>query len=112
MITDNKLTYTIPSLKAGESVIITMTAKVTTQVNGSIKNTACVNAPEVNPNTPDKDDACDTATVTVPKPEKPQPPVTPELPNTGAGNVIGIFAAVVLVAGLAHRLMMRRALGK
>lgn len=112
-IVGNKWTYTIASLKAGESQEFTMTAKVAVYREGAMVNTACVNAPEVNPDTPDKDDACDTATVTVPEPEKPQPPVvTPELPNTGAGNIIGIFAGVVFIAGLAHRLMMRRALGQ
>ena len=109
-IVGNKWTYTIASLKAGESQEFTMTAKVAVYREGAMVNTACVNAPEVNPDTPDKDDACDTATVTVPEPEKPQPPVTPELPNTGAGNIIGIFAGVVFIAGLAHRLMMRRTL--
>ena len=94
-----------------------MTAKVAVYREGAMVNTACVNAPEVNPDTPDKDDACDTATVTVPEPEKPQPPVTPELPNTGAGNIIAV-GGVALVAGflfyrrrnfLRHKLAFRQA---
>ena len=111
-IVGNKWTYTIPSLKVGESQEFTMTAKVAVYHEGAMVNTACVNAPEVNPGQPDKDDACDTATVTVPKPEIPVTPEVPVLPNTGAGNIIGIFAGVVFTAAMAHRLMMRRALGK
>ena len=111
-IVGNKWTYTIPSLKVGESQEFTMTAKVAGYDEGAMVNTACVNAPEVNPGQPDKDDACDTATVTVPKPEIPVTPEVPVLPNTGAGNIIGIFAGVVFTAAMAHRLMMRRALGK
>jgi len=102
-ITGNKWTYTIASLKIGESREFTMTAKVAVYQAGSMVNTACVNAPEVNPNTPDKDDACDTATVTVPTPETPT-----ELPNTGAGNVIGMFFGTVVTAGLLHYFVMGR----
>jgi uncharacterized repeat protein (TIGR01451 family) len=61
-------THTIPSLAKGASVTLKITAKVTTYVDKAITNTACVNAPEVNPETPTKDDDCDPADVTVPKP--------------------------------------------
>jgi len=102
-ILGNKWTYTISSLKIGESREFTMTAKVAVYQAGSMVNTACVNAPEVNPNTPDKDDACDTASVTVPTPEIPT-----ELPNTGAGNVIGLFFGTVVTAGLLHYFVSNR----
>lgn len=105
-ITGNKWTYTIASLKAGESQTFTITAKVAVYQAGAMVNTACVNAPEVNPTTPDKDDACDTATVTVPTPETPITP--PELPNTGAGNVIGLFFGTVVAAGLFHHFVLGR----
>ena len=72
-ITGNTWNYTIASLKVGESKSFTLTAKVTKYTEGSLVNTACVNAPEVNPNEPDKQDDCDDATVTVPKPEVPKP---------------------------------------
>jgi hypothetical protein len=38
------------------------------------------------------------------------PPVTPpkELPNTGAGDVIGFFSATTIAGGLLHRFFLRR----
>ena len=72
-ITDNTWNYTIATLKVGESKSFTLTAKVTKYTEGSLVNTACVNAPEVNPSEPNKQDDCDDATVTVPKPEVPKP---------------------------------------
>ncbi len=43
---------------------------------------------------------------------KPVPPVTPatptELPNTGAGDVIGIFAATTIAGALVHRFVLSR----
>lgn len=67
-ITDNKWSYTIPSLAPGKSVTVAITAKVTKEVSGVITNTACVDAPQV-PGIPDD---CDDATVEVPpKPEVP-----------------------------------------
>lgn len=68
-IANNSWSYTIPSLKVGESVNFAITAKVTKEVEGRIKNTACVDAPAV-PGTPDD---CDDATVEVPP--------TPEVPT-------------------------------
>ena len=102
-IVGNKWTYTIPSLKIGESVEFTMTAKVASYVAGAMVNTACVNAPEVNPSEPGKDDACDTATVTVPTPETPV-----VLPDTGAGSVISVVFGTALVAGFLHYLVAGR----
>lgn len=64
-IKNNKWSHTIPSLKIGESLTITITAKVTKYIAGSIVNTACVNAAEVNPGQPTQTDDCDDATVTV-----------------------------------------------
>jgi len=113
-ISGNTWTYTIPELKIGESVEFNLVAKVAVYIEGSLVNTACVNAPEVNPNNPEQDDACDTATVTVPEPKQPdtpQPPTpeTPEvLPNTGVGNVISLVTIVALASGIAHRLFMGR----
>jgi len=64
-VKNNKWSHTIPSLKIGESLSITITAKVTKYVAGSLVNTACVNAAEVNPSQPTQTDDCDDATVTV-----------------------------------------------
>jgi len=102
-IVGNKWTYVVASLKAGESQTFTITAKVAVYQAGAMVNTACVNALEINPTTPDKDDACDTATVTVPTPETPS-----VLPNTGAGDVIGLFFGTVVAAGLFHHFVLGR----
>ncbi len=69
-IVNNSLNYTIPSLKVGASVSIKITAKATKYIAGVTTNTACVNAPAVNPNEPTKDDDCDTSTTTMPEPIK------------------------------------------
>jgi uncharacterized repeat protein (TIGR01451 family) len=108
-IADNKWTYTIPELKIGESVEVVLTAKVATYVEGALVNTACVNAPEVNPNNPNANDACDTATVTVPEPQQPTTPTTPQvLPDTGAGSVISLVTLVAVASAVAHRLFLGR----
>jgi uncharacterized repeat protein (TIGR01451 family)/LPXTG-motif cell wall-anchored protein len=104
-IADNGLSYTIPSLKAGASVTINITATVATFVAGDLVNTACVNAPQVNPDQPDKTDACDTATVTL-------VPLPPQLPNTGAGNVIAIVAGAVAAGTIGARLFIGRKLAR
>ncbi|MFZ1248788.1 MAG: DUF11 domain-containing protein [Candidatus Saccharimonadales bacterium] len=70
-ITNNTWKYTIPSLKVGASASFTIVAKVTKYTAATLENVACVNAPEVNPGEPTKDDDCDKATVTV------TPPVVP-----------------------------------
>ena len=72
-IDGNTWSYVIPSLKFGESKSFTLTAKVMQYVQGTLKNTACVNAPEVNPTEPNKKDDCDNADVTVKKPDVPAP---------------------------------------
>ncbi|QQS18590.1 DUF11 domain-containing protein [Candidatus Saccharibacteria bacterium] len=67
--TDGKsYTHTIPSLAPSASVTLKITAKVVTYSDKAITNTACVNAPEVDPSNPTKDDDCDPAVVTNPKP--------------------------------------------
>ncbi len=104
-INANQWTYTIPSLKVGESTEFMLTAQVPNYVAGSLVNTACVNAPEVNPESPDKNDSCDTANVTVTPPETPQ-----VLPDTGAGSVVGLFAAVVIGSALGYRFLLSRKL--
>lgn len=60
--------HTIPSLAPDASVTLKITAKATTFTPGNITNTACVNAPEVNPSEPTKDDGCDPAVITLPTP--------------------------------------------
>jgi uncharacterized repeat protein (TIGR01451 family) len=71
-VTGNKLNYTISSLAPGSSVNINIKAKVTAYKTGNIVNTACVNAKEVNPNEPAKQDDCDDAIVTVEKETTPK----------------------------------------
>lgn len=62
---------TIASLAIGETREFNITAKVIQYVP-SVLNTACVNAPEVDPTNPTKDDACASVPVTV---QEPQPAV-------------------------------------
>jgi|GEM_PF-5281909 len=98
--------YTIPSLAKGDSVTINIVAVVKSYVAGNLVNTACVNAPDVNPTQPSQPDSCDTATVNTPQ-------VLPAtLPNTGAGSVIGIFGASAIIATVAHRLFLSRRLSR
>ncbi len=90
-ITNNVWTYTIPVLEVGQSMTFNITAKVVEQIEGNIVNTACVNAPEVNPGEPTKNDDCDDATVTV-------PPVVVKNPNiTIVKTVDGVEAKEVAV---------------
>lgn len=70
-ISGNTWSYTIPSLKIGESKSFTLSAKVTAYTEGNLVNTACVNAVEVNPSEPNKDDDCASVPVTVKKPVTP-----------------------------------------
>ena len=104
-IAGNKWSFTIPSLKIGDHVTFALTGRVDTYVAGNLVNTACVTAPAVNPNQP----LCDTATVVVTPPATPTPPV---LPNTGAGNVVSVFAATVVVAALGYRFWLGRRLSR
>lgn len=79
-ISNNAWSYTIPSLKVKESMTFAITAKVTAQVDGVITNKACVDAPAV----PGSPDACDTATVHVPKPG------TVQVCNPETGEIITV----------------------
>ncbi len=138
-IVDNKWGYTIPELKVGQSVAFNITAKVVTQVEGAIKNTACVDAPAV----PGLPDDCDDATVEVPTPETQAceldtkkivtikesdfntnkysknlndcaaTPVIPhELPTTGVSESMMAFIGLgSLVASIGYYIASRRALG-
>lgn len=67
-IKNNTWSHTLLVLKTGSSVTVTITGKVTQYVAGSLVNTACVNAPEINPSQPTQTDECNTATVTVTPP--------------------------------------------
>jgi hypothetical protein len=57
-----------------------------------------------------------TLTVKVNMPTTPTPPVTPPttptppstLPNTGAGQVVGLFAAVAAISAVAYRVVLGR----
>ena len=69
---------TIPSLKVGESKTYTIRAVAENYVAGELVNTACVNAKEVNPGEPTKQDDCDTATVTVTPPVVKNPGISIE----------------------------------
>ncbi|HET6746955.1 MAG TPA: isopeptide-forming domain-containing fimbrial protein [Candidatus Saccharimonadales bacterium] len=114
-IANNAWTYTIASLKVGQSTSFTITAKVPNYVAGNIVNTACVDSPQV-PGTPD---SCDKATVEVPKPCVPgtdaactkTPEIPSELPKTGTGDgIIAILGAGSLIAALGYYIASRRAL--
>lgn len=108
-IVNNGINYTIPHLAVGQHVTITITAVVTGNVTDDIVNKACVNASEVNPTQPTKSDSCDTATVSETPPEQPQ---ENELPDTGAGSVVGIFGAAAVVGTISYRLYIGRKLNR
>lgn len=67
-IANNSWSYRIPSLGVNESITISLKAKVTSFIEGQIINTACVNAPEVNPSQPTVTDDCDDSPITVSPP--------------------------------------------
>ena len=67
-IAANVWNYTIPSLAVNQSITVKITAVVKAYVAGTITNTACVNAPEVNPTNPTVNDDCDGATIDLPVP--------------------------------------------
>ena len=54
---------TISELKVGQKVTFAITAKLVNYQSSDITNTACVNAPEVNPTKPSEDDDCDDAKI-------------------------------------------------
>lgn len=137
-ITGTSWTYTIPSLAKGASQTFNLKAKVPTYVAGMLKNTACVDSPDVT-GTPD---GCDSANVDVPAPGKAvvcnptdgkiitvdekdkanylprddkacnpatPAPVATELPHTGVGDAVSqIAGAVSLAAAGAYYLASRR----
>ena len=49
-----------------------------------------------------------TRTVTFKNGTTPVVPPSGKLPDTGAGNILAIFAATVAIAAIAHRFVMRR----
>lgn len=107
-IANNKWSYTIPSLKVGESVSFAISAKVVDQTSEAIVNTACVDAPQV----PGSPDDCDTATVTVPSVPVTPPVTPPALPTTGVSNgIIAFIGLGALVASIAYYAASRRAVG-
>lgn len=65
----NGVWTTTIDLKSGEEKTFTITAKVPNYKADDIDNKACINAPQVNPEQPDKWDGCDKATVYVKPPE-------------------------------------------
>ena len=65
-ISSNVWTHTIPTLKQGETVKFTLTAKVPEYLAGRINNTVCVDTSDI----PGNPDDCDEAEVDVPKPEE------------------------------------------
>lgn len=90
----SRIQAVIASLKIGESKSFKINARVTKYVPTQIINTACVNAPEVNPENPNENDDCDDApvgTVTT---------IPTEIPSTGSGPLLAVLAAVV-AGGLA-----------
>jgi uncharacterized repeat protein (TIGR01451 family) len=114
-VDNNSFSFTIPSLKVGESVTVNITAVVKEAVAGNMVNTACVDTPDME----GSPDACDTATVTVPPvvtPPPTTPPTTPQvlgvttLVNTGPGSVAALVAVVAAVSAFAHRLFIARKL--
>jgi|JI10StandDraft_1071094.scaffolds.fasta_scaffold02239_22 uncharacterized repeat protein (TIGR01451 family) len=64
-IANNKWSYTVANLPVGQSITVSITAKVPAYAAGFIKNTACVDTPTISATNPD---SCDDATVDVPVP--------------------------------------------
>ena len=119
-IANNAWTYTIASLKIGQSTSFTITAKVPAYLAGKIVNTVCVDSPQI----PGNPDDCDDASIEVPPtPEKPCVPGTdaactpvtetpPELPKTGSDDgILALVGAGSLIAALGYYITSRRALG-
>ncbi len=82
MISDNSWSYTIPTLKVGESKSFTLTAKAVKELSGNVRNTACVDAPQV----PGSPDSCDHADVNVP----PKQPGKIVVCNPSTGKIISV----------------------
>ncbi|HRJ91106.1 MAG TPA: LPXTG cell wall anchor domain-containing protein [Candidatus Saccharibacteria bacterium] len=121
-VANNTWTYTIPVLTVGEIQDFTLTAKVPAEVANQIKNTVCVDAPEVPGNPDDCDDAyVDVKKVPVCNPETgeiirvdeseasnyepvdspkcDEPEVPEELPQTGAAEVVMQLVGATSLAG-------------
>jgi len=130
-VANNTWTYTIPVLTVGETQDFTLTAKVPAEVANQIKNTVCVDAPEVPGNPDDCDDAyVDVKKVPVCNPETGEiirvdeseagnyepvdspackPKVPEELPQTGAAEVVMQLVGATSLAGAgAYYLASRR----
>ena len=111
-VKDNVLTYTVPSLKVGESATVKIVAQATAS-NMKAKNVACVNTPTI----PGDNDGCDSANIEVPKKSDPTPPTpttppvptTPsELPQTGIDGIGAIVAISSLTAASAYYIASRK----
>lgn len=114
-IKNNVLTYTVPSLKIGESATVKIVAQATAS-NMKAKNVACVNTPTI----PGNNDGCDSANIEVPKKSDPTPPTptnppvpatptTPsELPQTGIDGIGAIIAISSLTAASAYYIASRK----
>ena len=123
-ISNGVWTYSIPLLKQGENNarVFEIRAKVTNYFEGSIENTACVDATEVVSNNQDKFDDCDSASIDTDKPitkpvneEKPVVKDEPqeqadELPTTGTTEVVSsVFGLGSLTAaGYYYRAVRRQ----
>lgn len=102
-IKNGVMTYTIPTLKVGESQTITIKAQALT--TGRMKNVACVDTPTI----AGEKDGCDSASVEVPAKETPAakptvkttttPSVPAELPRTGA-TAMAIVAMTSLTTAI------------
>lgn len=88
-LTGSRWSYTIPQLNVGDTFLVTITARAATYKDGTIVNTACVDAQEI----PGNSDGCDTATIELEKP-KPQPIAT----CTGISHKISNRTSVTLTA--------------
>ncbi len=111
-IKNNVLTYTVPSLKIGESATVKIVAQATAS-NMKAKNIACVDTPTI----PGNNDGCDSANIEVPKKPDPTPtnppvpatPTTPsELPQTGIDGIGAIIAISSLTAASAYYIASRK----
>jgi uncharacterized repeat protein (TIGR01451 family)/fimbrial isopeptide formation D2 family protein/LPXTG-motif cell wall-anchored protein len=122
-VVNNQWTYTIASLKVGQSTSFTITAKVPSYLAGKIVNTVCIDSPQI----PGNPDDCDDASIEVPKtPETPcvpgkdaectETPKTPEvpteLPKTGAADgIVAILGAGSIIAAIGYYIASRRSFG-
>lgn len=109
--TQTTIAENLGTIKPGDSVTKTYAVKVTDTTDGDvITNKACFTGKSVNNS--NNQSGCDTAVVKVHVPTPPTPPVTPTqptvLPNTGAGNVLGIGGAAVVLGYAGYLLNAKR----